>query len=205
MSHKTSTVVRRLTLALSGWLLAACSADRLPTGLENSAALLHASPNGAVVSEVVGAAVAGVGNALPQVLTLERLIPLPMNVSASAGIGNAGGSVSLPALGVTLVVPAGAVSKRTEFRITALAGSTVAYEFEPHGITFKKPLELQQSLASTTWLIGRPLGGGYFESAAQIDQKKGKAKVNEQLPATLVGGKVILKLRHFSGYLVSMG
>lgn len=204
MSQTSTKVARRLAVALTGWLLAACAAERSPTGIERSAAS-PASPSSAVVTDLVGSTVAGVGSALPQVLTLERLVPLPMNVSAKGAIGASGGSLSLPALGVTLIVPAGAVSSRTEFRITALAGSTVAYEFEPHGITFKKPLELQQLLAPTTWLLGRPLGGGYFESHTQIDQRKGKAKVNETLPVTVIGGKVILKLRHFSGYLVSMG
>lgn len=202
---QSSRIARRLTLALTGWLLAACSTDRLPTSPVQHPGLAPASATQDVVTDLVGATVSGVGTALPQVLTLERIVPLPLEVSASAAIGASGGKLSLPALGVTLVVPAGAVTKKIEFRITAIPGQTVAYEFEPHGTTFKKPLELQQRLAATTWLPGIPLSGGYFESSSQIDQKKGKAKVSEQFPAILSGGMVILKLWHFSGYLVSMG
>jgi hypothetical protein len=150
MTRITSKLARRTTLALSGWLLAACSTDRMPTSIDQTPALAPASANRGLVTDLLGAPVAGVGTVITQVLTLERLIPLPGPVSASAAFGATGGSVSIPPRGVTLVVPAGAVSSSTEFRITAVPGATVAHEFEPHGTIFEKPLVLQQRLGPTS-------------------------------------------------------
>lgn len=137
-----------------------------------------------------------------------RAMPLAKDVSVSAVIDKAGGTLSIPEAGLTLVVPPGAVSSKTAFVATALAGNLVAYEFEPHGTRFAVPLQFQQDLKKVS-LVGAltsPLmRGAYFTDEGKLDQKTGLAFVTELLPATvdLLEGRVAFPVNHFSGYLVS--
>jgi hypothetical protein len=87
--------------------------------------------------------------------------------------------------------------------VTAMAGKAIAYEFQPHGLTFKKPLRFKQHFMSTQgWWLS--LGGGYFKSASQVDTQNNKAKLDEEMPAVLQqDGWITFDIWHFSGYLVS--
>jgi ZU5 domain len=188
---------RRAVLALSGWLLSACSmADTGPT-----APLASATANTAItVNQVAAGATAGVQS----VSALRRLVPIERSVTAAAVIGRQGGSIALPTLGLRLVVPSGAVDAPTNFSVTALEGRAVAYEFAPHGIVFKRPLRLEQKLGMTNWLPGLQLKGGYFKDGAQVNTTTGASLIDEVLPAWRTGGTICIELWHFSGYLVSM-
>jgi hypothetical protein len=193
----SNSLSRGMILAATGWLLVACSgADVAPTGPSVTSAALQ--------PESAQQAIASIG-ALTTVRTLGRMIPLSQPATASARIGPEGGTIALPAVGLRLVVPRGAVDSVTTFKVTALAGNAIAYEFAPHGITFKVPLQLQQSLGRSTWLPGLPLRGGYFKSAGQVNTKLRQAQVDELLPATQSGAEAVLQLKHFSGYLIAMG
>lgn len=102
---------------------AACSTDRIaaPTAPSNQPSLALAP----------AAAISDILSAVEQTVTVGgRLSPLRHAVTATATIGSEGGRVSLPELGFELVVPRGAVSGATRFRVTALAGTTLSYEFE---------------------------------------------------------------------------
>lgn len=139
---------------------------------------------------------------------LTRATPLATDISVSAVIDKKGGTLSIPEAGLTLVVPPGAVSSRTTFVATALAGKLVAYEFEPHGTTFAVPLQFSQDLKKTSLLgvLSAPLlQGAYFPSSSLLDQKYERALVTEVIPATtdLLRGRVGFPIKHFSGYLVS--
>src|SRR5689334_14824217 len=83
-------------------------------------------------------------------LVLKRLTPLTSDISASAVIGPKGGSIKLDGAGAKIDIPAGALSEATTITMTALAGANVAYEFQPHGITFAQPVKVQQDLR-VTW------------------------------------------------------
>ena len=193
----SNALSRGMIVAASGWLLSACSGvDVAPT-----APILQPTAAAAVS---VNASVATAA-AVTSVKTLGRMVPLARPLSASAAIGPAGGTLSLPSAGLRLVVPAGAVSSVVTFSVTALPGNAVAYQFAPHGITFKVPLQLQQGLGQTTWLPGLTMRGGYFKDAKQVDTKLRKADVDELFPALRSGGSAILEIRHFSGYLIAMG
>ena len=137
-----------------------------------------------------------------------RSTALATNISVSAVIGKAGGTMTIPDAGLTLVVPAGAVTANTKFTATALAGRVVAYEFEPHGTKFAVPLKFTQDLRKVSLLsaLTAPLmNGAYFTDSGNIDQGLGLALVSELLPATvdLLHSRVTFPIKHFSGYLVS--
>jgi hypothetical protein len=138
-----------------------------------------------------------------------RAVPLAKDISVSAVIGAKGGTITIPDAGLTLVVPANAVSKNTTFTATAIAGRLVAYEFEPHGTTFAVPLQFSQDLKKTS-LLGTLTGsllmdGGYFTSRDKLNTTLGTALVSEVLPAVtdLLSFRVRFPIKHFSGYLVS--
>jgi hypothetical protein len=178
---------------LSIFLLAGCARDAA-TPLEPSVAI-PANPSPALLG-------------LLPVRGVTRNVALQTDISVSAVIGTAGGTISIPDAGLTLVVPPGAVSSNTKFTATALAGRLVAYEFEPHGTKFAVPLKFAQDLRKVSLLAGltSPLmDGAYFTDEGNLNQTLGLATVTELLPATvdLLNWRVSFPIKHFSGYLVS--
>jgi hypothetical protein len=132
-----------------------------------------------------------------------RVSPLAQNISVSAVIGSDGGTISIPDAGLTLVVPAGAVTSSTTFTATALAG-----RLEPHGTKFAVPLQFTQDLrkVSLVGVVTAPvLDGAYFTDASRLNQTIGFGAVSEIVPATvdLLRLQVGFPINHFSGYLVS--
>lgn len=132
---------------------------------------------------------------------------LKSDVSASALIGSEGGVLTLPATGLRLVVPAGAVSGPTQFRATAIAGKLVAYDFEPAGSTFPVALRVEQDLAfvDTKHLTLTGALAGYFPARADLDQARVTASVAEVIPVTWSPTTLSFPVSHFSGYIVSWG
>jgi len=178
---------------LSVFLLAGCARDAA-SPVEPTAAIPQ-KPSAALLG-------------LLPVRGVTRSTPLATNLSASAVIGKAGGTITIPQAGLTLVVPPGAVTANTKFTATALAGRVVAYEFEPHGTKFAVPLQFTQDLRKVSLLsaLTAPLmDGAYFTDSGNINQSFGLAVVTELLPATvdLLHSRVTFPIKHFSGYLVS--
>lgn len=139
-----------------------------------------------------------------------RNTPLDHDITSGARIGSAGGTISVPGTGFSLVIPRNAVSVPTDFVVTAKAGRLVAYEFEPHGTKFPVALHFVQDLRGTSaggLLGGLTLGLGYFANSSQLDQQAGTGVVSELLDATvnLLTGQFRADIRHFSGYMVSSG
>ena len=144
-----------------------------------------------------------------KVTTLQRNTPLASPIKVSKTIGLLGGTIAIPGAGLTVVVPALAVSKTMTITVTALAGSAVAYEFEPAGTKFLLPLVVTQDFTNTktSGLNLSLFKGGYFKSTSDIDQTTGTASVSELLNlsiniAPLAG---VFTVTHFSGYLVATG
>jgi len=140
------------------------------------------------------------------------------SVSASEVIGNAGGEIKLPELGFKITFPQGAVSKKTLITATIIAGTEVAYRFEPHGITFKQPVKIMQDLRLTTAYtdakVLADLKRGYWVdpwASTLLESSTGKVQVKETEPATVeegtsVGGRYAkFYVNHFSGYLLASG
>lgn len=159
---------------------------------------------------LLGSTIGRLGNTLSSVTGLLRLVPLNREVTRSVTVTRAaGGQLYIPETGLRLTVPAGAITTdRLTITVTALPGRLVAYEFQPHGTQFAKPLSFSQELSATSWvtsLLKPSLSGGYFKDADQLDTRTGVAEIDEELAATVLDGKVRFDIRHFSGYMVSTG
>ena len=188
---------------LSVFLLAGCARDAA-TPLEPDTSTSTISSTTSTEQFEQSASMLGL---LP-VRGVTRLVPLQQNISVSAVIGQDGGTISIPAAGLTLVVPPGAVTSSTKFTATALAGRLAAYEFEPRGTKFPVPLQFSQDLTKLSLLgiVTAPvLDGAYFTDTSKLNQVLGRAAVSEILPATvdLLRLRVGFPINHFSGYLVS--
>ncbi len=141
---------------------------------------------------------------LTRVRPLNRLVPLDHEIVVSATIGAAGGRLSIPETGFELTVPPGAVARHTRFSVRALAGTAVAYEFEPHGTTFRRPLVANQSLYGTKPALGL-LRGAYFPDRSLINPSGTSALVSELLGGVLnlLDHSFTWRINHFSGYIVA--
>jgi hypothetical protein len=138
---------------------------------------------------------------------LERRTALANDVTVSAWIGKEGGRIALPDQGFTLIVPRYAVSERTRFVVTAIAGTMVAYEFEPHGTRFRVPLVARQDLSTTKYRLRllEPLTAGYFADRSQLLQLDGTVLLDELIEGVTspLTDTFRWPIEHFSGYIVA--
>jgi hypothetical protein len=149
------------------------------------------------------------------VITLQRAVYLPEDVSESAVIDPDGGEIGIAASGATIVFPPGALSKRTRITMTAKAGWNVAYEFSPHGIEFAQPVVVQQDLSYTLayrMKDAATVQAGYFRKSLDsifLDSRKSVARVSElrnvELDPALNPRVAKFFIYHFSGYILSSG
>lgn len=189
------TTIRRAAVLAAVGLTTACSTDSVTSPAMPEAA------QPAIMTQ--GITTRSTATAEATVRTGAHLNPLRRDITRGATIGTGGGTIRIPETGFELVVPAGAVDKPTNFSVTAIAGSALAYEFQPHGTQFKVPLVLRQSVLSTSIGWGQTVGGGYFTDRSKLDGRKRSASVAEQMPARWKGSWIEIDIRHFSGYLVS--
>lgn len=147
--------------------------------------------------------------ALRTVHTLQRDRGLDRDASWSFVVGPMGGAAHDPATGLTIAFAHDAVPSPVRITVTALAGSDVAYRFEPHGLHFAAPVTLTQSLRGMhPWRADTasfPLVGSYFAGdRPPRDTVTGGILVSEILPATVeASGVVRFRIQHFSGYTVA--
>jgi hypothetical protein len=144
---------------------------------------------------------------------MQRTTALPNDVVFSKTIRNsAGGTISDATTGFTMEVPPFALGLNlgdsVTFTVRALAGTAVAYDFEPHGRVFVLPLKITQDTKGTTWYkstSSSAVEGGYFTDRTKI--KGLTATVDELLPVSieLLKKSASFYVTHFSGYLVSSG
>jgi hypothetical protein len=146
-------------------------------------------------------------------LVLTRVTPLATDLSASATIGSSGGSISVQ--GAKIDIPGGALTQPTLITMTAVAGPNVAYEFQPHGLTFAKPVKVQVTikgtLAETNPALLKGMHGSYYGQttldSAFVDGTKTSVHVKEHELGYVEqsGSQLKFYVDHFSGYLVSCG
>jgi hypothetical protein len=186
-----SPAFRFHTLVVAVTVLAACTGDTaLPVAPLETAA---------VVSKSSALLAAG----------LTRKRGLASDLTVSAVIGPGGGSLEIPQVGFRMTVPPGAVSAPTVLTAKAVAGSLVAYEFGPHGMTFTAPVRISQDLGATAWTKVRlaAIEAAYFATPSQLDLLRSEAVVDEFLPTSIdpLGRKAAFSITHFSGYMLSSG
>jgi hypothetical protein len=146
-----------------------------------------------------------------KVIVMNRQGGLAADLTVSAVIGPKGGELRLKDAGLRLTIPRGAVSEPTTFSVTAVAGSVVAYEFEPHGTSFPVPLITQQTIFNSGPDSADPntynFQAGHFLSRDDLDGTAELGVVNETLPTRIDKGKgkVTFSVTHFSGYLLASG
>jgi hypothetical protein len=143
---------------------------------------------------------------VPQLLApLARNTPLSSDVTWSFTAGPAGAVSSNPTVGLTIVVPAGALTATETITVTALAGSHVAYRFEPH-LDFANNVRLTQKLSLLHALTSLSFLGAHFEGDA-LQLTNGLATVTESVIASvsILAGTVSFDVRHFSGWIVASG
>ena len=142
------------------------------------------------------------------VSTLQFAVPLLSDISRSATVGPEGGTIEIPETGFRLDIPKNALAAPTLITVTAVQGSTVAYEFEPHGLTLNKRLVVTQSLGLTSLvstLLGHSFTGAYFTSRDDL-HTDGTAAIHELEPTStdLFSLQARFSIGHFSGYLVGV-
>lgn len=138
---------------------------------------------------------------------LARTTPLSSDVTWTFTAGPAGAVSSNPAVGLTIYIPAGALSSEQQITVTAPAGSAVAYEFSPH-LVFSQSVTLSQSLDGTNWsLLSLTLTGGHFADDSLTLTSDGLALVDELVPAImdLFSRTARLDVGHFSGWIIATG
>ena len=189
---------RRLATLIFGALALVSCGTEPPTGISR----LDVAPSDAPSTSLIGA--------LTSLLTvdgLQRTTPLAAPITVSKAIGVDGGTLSIPAAGVTVTIPRGALAQTTTVTMTARAGTVIAYDFAPHGISFAKPLVFQQQLRGTnaSLLTAPLLRLGYYSDASLLT--KTGALVSELLGGTLnlVTWTFTAPISHFSGYIVCSG
>jgi hypothetical protein len=142
---------------------------------------------------------------------LTRTVPLAADLVTTATIGKAGGELRIDAAGVRVVFPAGALRTSVTITMTAVAGSLVAYDFQPHGTQFYQPVMIQQDVATTSAAAEtqpRLMYGGYYGTSLDssfVDASRTKIKVLQTQLGYLDVGKKQIKIfvGHFSGYALA--
>lgn len=194
MRLKTARAVLGFVLA-TGLALAACS-DRTVTA--------PSLDRGGEQSSLLGGLLGGVSQLL--FAPLHRDTPLDQDVSWSFTVGPSGGSSSNSSVGLTIVVPPNALSSPRTITVTALAGSPVAYRFEPH-IDFNKKIWLTQDLSGTSAgvLNSLLLKGAHFPGSVPTYTSGGLAIVDEIVSGLTLFGSVTFGVTHFSGWITGVG
>jgi hypothetical protein len=211
----TSTLRRGglLAIAFLVVLATACNVES-PTAPAAAPAPQMVTPaDGAPDQDLLGGLIGGTVGALTNTLGLTsangilRTKPLAKPITVSKTIGRSGGVLSIPAAGVTVIVPAGALNGDTKITMTARAGSLLAYDFAPHGVTFNVPLVFNQSLNGTNAGLLSPLGLklAYYSDPSLLG--KTTALVSELITGltNILTRTFTAPIKHFSGYVVICG
>jgi hypothetical protein len=210
------TVLRRaglLAVALLVLVSTACNTERAtapssitaPSSLSESSTFAAPDASHDLLGGLVGTLTNTLG--LTSANGVLRTKPLAKAITVKKTIGSNGGTLSIPAAGITVVVPRGALARNTEITMTARAGSLLAYDFEPHGVTFKVPLVFNQSLNGTNVGLLGPLALklGYYSDPSLLGQTTALVSEVLQGVTSILTRTFTAPIKHFSGYVVICG
>ncbi|MBV9773245.1 MAG: hypothetical protein JO040_04810 [Gemmatimonadetes bacterium] len=152
---------------------------------------------------------------LATVGVLTRSVPLASDISVTVPVTKQGGTIQIQEAGITVIFPQNALQPpakqhQVDVTVTALKGGQVAYTFEPHGLVFRVPVTIKQSLKGTNaFKLANQLSleGAYFPSLADLSTITSTATVSEFQPTSVdvSNAKITFTVDHFSGYLVATG
>jgi hypothetical protein len=194
-------------LALGLAVATACSSEHATAPAAQPSSRSVTVPQAGAQSPDLLGTVGSLLGGLQLVTGLQRTTPLAAPITVTKTIGLYGGVLAIPQAGVSVIIPYGALTQPTTITMTARAGSLVAYDFAPHGITFAKPLVFTQSLSGTNaTLLSVPfLRLAYYTDPSLLGSVTGTV-------SELIGGITSLltwtftaPIKHFSGYMVSCG
>ena len=186
-----------LGFALAAGLAVAACSDR---GITPPAAIDRSGEQ----SSLLGGLLGGVGQLLFS--PLHRTTALAQDVSWTFTAGPAGATSSNSTVGLTIVIPPNAMSTTQTITVTALAGTPVAYRFEPH-ITFNKKIWLTQNLSGTSagLLSSLLMKGAHFPGSTPSYTSSGLALVDEIVSGLALSGNFTFGVTHFSGWIAGTG
>lgn len=157
----------------------------------------------------VNGVVTGVVNALIPVQALQRDRAVASTTQSFTVTRANGGRIEIEEAGLRVDVPAGAISTNSlVITVTVLPGKSIAYDFQPHGTKFLKPLAFRQNLEGTSWDhsgFRGTINGGYFKDAKQVNLLSGLTLLDELFPVEIRTHEARYNINHFSGYMVSSG
>ena len=99
--------------------------------------------------------------------------------------------------GLVVDVPSGALSETTEISVTIMNGSTVDFEFQPHGLVFNAAITVSIDASETD---AANIKGSFFALYWNSDPDQ----TEEVLDAEKRKGRFIFHPEHFSGYAIAM-
>ena len=193
---------KKALAVLAATMLAAGGCTDTPTS-PSAPVSVGAAPQQKLLGELLGAVT---GLLVPPV---KRNTPLASDVTWSLVAGPDGAVSKNSSVGLTVSIPAGALSTTTTITVRTLAGSAVAYSFEPH-LEFDKAVTLTQSLSGTSagGLLSLPLvSGAHFDGERLSLTSGGLAIVNEVVPAlaNIFTRTASFQVDHFSGWILASG
>lgn len=173
---------------------------------DSSVTAPHRAGESAALLGEVEEPVSTVGDVLMSPLRRRTALDQPVTWSFVAGPN--GATSSNAATGLTIAVPRGALASSVTITVTAVAGTAVAYAFEPHGLQFARNVVLTQSLRGTTLGALNLLlpQGGHFEGDAPVFSGP-FVLVNETSQGwlNLLQNSMSFPIRHFSGWIAGSG
>ena len=135
--------------------------------------------------------------------------------SVSAVVGPDGGTLSLPGSDFSMSIPQGALVEPTTITVVAKAGPYVAYQMQPHGLRFLKPVTAVQGLRTTATYgtdAGSSVRSAYLPDGNETVDVDDSTSPSELEAATTlfygaqpVAQKHVWIINHFSRYILISG
>jgi hypothetical protein len=146
----------------------------------------------------------------PGMDVLGRTVPLAYDMGVKAEVDDDESTwLRLPAAGIEVYVPAGAVDDTEWIGLLAHAGDRVAFEFYPHGITFNTPITIKIEVEGTEaeYLLKQDTPNGILNDFLGVyyegDGSQGNVDAVETFPVYYGNGKLVFQTTHFSGYALA--